>query len=332
MKPLDKATTAARQAATGGRAHCNAAARMATGIMDTDARHSVLCATGIAKIMRRPGSDTTRRVLCHEFAGRTGNSRATQAIRHIGRVTGTSGVMRGTMKPSAVRPRDVRKACIAVADRAVREQAPAHSHLRESMELYRATRRAHGKTVLPNTIICGDYLGQMVHQQVRACATRFNVYTSHAGECTHSNCHGEVETNKHAIAQCPRYANARAEFQQQTGLVLCDTTYVDIMALNSKKLGVAARVLAKALCTLLAHIAKAHTRHNLSLRNASVRLQLIRQQGIVIAAHNAIRDSILETAALADHFVQAEATELYDSPTRVDGVIEREEGQGTNEK
>ena len=83
-----------------------------------------------------------------------------------------------------------------------------------------------------------------------------------AGECTHSNCHGEVETNKHAIVQCPRYDNARAEFQRQTGLVLCDTTYVDIMALNSKKLGVAARVLAKALCTLLAHIAKAHTCHN----------------------------------------------------------------------
>ena len=35
MKPVDKATTAARQAATGGRAHCNDAARMATGIMDT---------------------------------------------------------------------------------------------------------------------------------------------------------------------------------------------------------------------------------------------------------------------------------------------------------
>ena len=34
------------------------------------------------------------------------------------------------------------------------------------------------------------------------------------------------------------------------------------MALNFKKLGVAVGVLAKALCTLLAHIAKAHTRHN----------------------------------------------------------------------
>ena len=34
------------------------------------------------------------------------------------------------------------------------------------------------------------------------------------------------------------------------------------MALNFKKLNVAAATLAKALCTLLAHIAKAHTRYN----------------------------------------------------------------------
>ena len=114
---------------------------MATGIMDTDARHSALCATGIAKIMRRPGSDTTRRVLCHESAGRTGNSRATQAMRYIGRVTGTTGVMRGTMKPSAVHPRDVRKACVAIADHAARGQAPTHAHVSESVELYQAIRR-----------------------------------------------------------------------------------------------------------------------------------------------------------------------------------------------
>ena len=45
-------------------------------------------------------------------------------------------------------------------------------------------------------------------------------------------------------------------------MVLCDATYVDVMALNFKKLGLAAGTLAKALCTLLAHIAKAHARHN----------------------------------------------------------------------
>ena len=132
----------------------------------------------------------------------------------------------------------------------------------ESVELYQAIRRAHGTNVLPNTVICGDHLGQMVHQQVRACATRFNAYTSHAGKCTHCSCHDKIETSKHAIVQCPRYANARAEFRRRTGLVLCDATYVDIMALNFKKLKVAAGTLAKALCTLLAHIAKAHTRHN----------------------------------------------------------------------
>ena len=53
-----------------------------------------------------------------------------------------------------------------------------------------------------------------------------------------------------------------------------------------------------------------------------------RQQGITIAAHNAIRDSVLESAALADHFVKAEPTDLYDGPTRVDGIIQKEESQG----
>ena len=33
-------------------------------------------------------------------------------------------------------------------------------------------------------------------------------------------------------------------------------------------------------------------------------------------------------AALADHFVKAEPTDLYEGPTRVDGVIERENSQG----
>ena len=58
------------------------------------------------------------------------------------------------------------------------------------------------------------------------------------------------------------YERSHYQVLQGVGLVLCATTYVDIMALNFKKLGVAARVLAKALCTLLAHIAKAHTCHN----------------------------------------------------------------------
>ena len=40
------------------------------------------------------------------------------------------------------------------------------------------------------------------------------------------------------------------------------TANTDIIALNFKKLNVAAATLAKALCTLLAHIAKAHARHN----------------------------------------------------------------------
>ena len=41
-----------------------------------------------------------------------------------------------------------------------------------------------------------------------------------------------VETNKHAIAQCPRYAAARQDFTRRTGVALCEATYTDIMAIN----------------------------------------------------------------------------------------------------
>ena len=56
--------------------------------------------------------------------------------------------------------------------------------------------------------------------------------------------------------------------------------------------------------------------------------ELMRQQATTTAVHNSIRDAILEGAALADHFVKAEPTDLYEGPTRVDGVIEREDNQG----
>ena len=120
----------------------------------------------------------------------------------------------------------------------------------------------HNTTVLPRSILCGNHLGQMIHQQVRACATRFNAYTSHKGRCTHGRCRDEVETNRHVVAHCPRYADARAAFQCQAGLPLCGATYVDIMSLNHKKLKVAAEPLAKALCAFLAKVAREHARCN----------------------------------------------------------------------
>ena len=44
------------------------------------------------------------------------------------------------------------------------------------------------------------------------------------------------------------------------GISITSDNYIDIMALDAKKLGVAGDVLAKALCKLLAHIATAHSR------------------------------------------------------------------------
>ena len=66
----------------------------------------------------------------------------------------------------------------------------------------------------------------------------------------------------HVIAQCPRYTAARENFSRTTGITLCEATYTDVMAINYKKLQVDKTVLAKALCALLAQIAREHTKHN----------------------------------------------------------------------
>ena len=42
----------------------------------------------------------------------------------------------------------------------------------------------------------------------------------------------------------------------------CDATYIDVMAINYRKLQVDKTVLAKALCTLLAQVARKHASHN----------------------------------------------------------------------
>ena len=131
------------------------------------------------------------------------------------------------------------------------------------MECYRAIRRIHGTAILPKSVMNGNNLGALMHQQVRACATRLNAYTRYNGtRCTNADCHGQVETNRHAITQCPRYETAREIFSRTTGLTLCETTYTDIMAINYNKLRVDKTVLAKALCAFLAQVAKKHASHN----------------------------------------------------------------------
>ena len=71
-----------------------------------------------------------------------------------------------------------------------------------------------------------------------------------------------VETNMHVIAQCPRYATAREDFSRRTGVILCEATYTDVMAINHNKVRVDKTVLAKALCAFLAHVTKKHASHN----------------------------------------------------------------------
>ena len=62
--------------------------------------------------------------------------------------------------------------------------------------------------------------------------------------------------------ECERYAAARQQFALETGVTITDANYVDVIALNAKKLTAQPKVLAKAVCRLLAFITKKHRREN----------------------------------------------------------------------
>ena len=62
--------------------------------------------------------------------------------------------------------------------------------------------------------------------------------------------------------ECKRYAAARQQFALETGVTITDANYVDVIALNAKKLTVQPKVLAKAVCRLLALITAKHRREN----------------------------------------------------------------------
>ena len=184
-----------------------------------------------------------------------------QASRTLKR--GTAGVIAGWRKPSSVNARGARKNCITIEDAKMRRKAERHSHIKEGVEVNQAIRRVHGTTVLPRGTLCGDYSGQLTHMQIRAVATRFNAYTGRNGrECTHCQCLNKKETSRHAVVECKRYATARQQFTLETGVTITDANYVDVIALNAKKLTVQPKVLAKAVCRLLALITKKHRREN----------------------------------------------------------------------
>ena len=57
-------------------------------------------------------------------------------------------------------------------------------------------------------------------------------------------------------------------------MIITTANYIDVMALNAKKLNVAPSTLAKALCQLLAHIMKKHRQENSNDNTASVAVPL----------------------------------------------------------
>ena len=245
------------------------------GILDTDTRRSIRCATAVARIMKKPSSDMQKEVLRHIARGTAGCKRARAALSQVARTTGTAGVIAGWRKPTSVNARDARNNCIALADAKARQAAGEHSHAKESLELYENIRKAHGTAVLSRKILCGNYRGQLAHQQIRASATCLNAYTCrHNRMCTHAKCMHKKETNKHAVVECERYATERQQFALKTGITITAANYIDVMALNAKKLNVAPRTLATALCQLLAHIMQKHMQENNNNNTASVAVPL----------------------------------------------------------
>ena len=213
---------------------------------------------------------------------------AKQGVRHVKKIAGTTGVATGQCKPSTVHAKDVREDCTGTVDHTAREQASTHTHTREAWVLYKAIKRTHGTTTLPAKVLCGDRLGQMTHQQIRATATRMNAYTGYNNRyCSYRSCHHKIESNKHTVVTCPRYTEARQQFEAKTGIRICEANYIDIMALNYRKLGLDSKVLATALCKLLAQIARTHTKTN---KIASVAHSLgSNQRRLIIQTHRSER-------------------------------------------
>ena len=169
-----------------------------------------------------------------------------------------------------------------LADAKARRAAEEHSHTKESLELYDSIRKVHGTSVLPRKTLCGDYCGQLAHQQIRASATYLNAYTSRHGRmCTHTQCLQRKETNKHAVVECGRYATARQQFALETGITITSTNYVDIMALNAKKFNIAPDTLSKAVCRLLAHIMKKHRKENNNNASVAIPLECNQRRSII---------------------------------------------------
>ena len=81
------------------------------------------------------------------------------------------------------------------------------------------------------------------------------------------------ERNEHAVVECERYAAERQQCALETGIPITTTNYIDIMALNAKKLSIAPNTLATVLCRLLAHVMKKHRKENNN--NASVVIHFI---------------------------------------------------------
>ena len=99
--------------------------------------------------------------------------------------------------------------------------------------------------------------------------------------CTHTQCLQRKETNKHAVVECGRYATARQQFALETGITITPANYVDVMALNAKKLNIAPDTLSSAVCRLLARIMKKHRKENNNNASVAIPLECNQRRSII---------------------------------------------------
>ena len=112
-----------------------------------------------------------------------------------------------------------------------------------------------------------------MHRQIRSGATSVHART-HPGRthgwCPDDRCGPRLESDKHLVAVCPASRDARARFQRTTGVRMTPDTYSDIMAIDGRRLGVPAPLLASALFRLLADVYRQRYRRVTSLTTTSV--------------------------------------------------------------
>ena len=151
--------------------------------------------------------------------------------------------------------------------RGIAQLRDEQKHTTDACSISSRIRHVHGGTgmttcsLLPNHLTYGDRYGYAMHQQIRASATSLGAYTTKAtngqpirGECENATCISKKETNRHIIIDCSMHDAARAQFTAETGIIITQDNYVNVMAIDGNTFNIQHTLLAKALYKMLSNI------------------------------------------------------------------------------